>query len=294
MESSALPQTSPAEIHVTALMACHNRREITLRCLRSLFRSTVRGVRLDVVLVDDGSTDGTSDAVRSLARPVTIVPGPGNWFWARSMAEAETVAERSDPDVLLWLNDDVELSPTALVEIVHALRRRPDAVLVGGLEARDHSKITYSGFRWSDRGVDLIRKVRPNGAFQELEGFHGNVVAVPRSARRRIGGIDGRWPHNFGDLDYARRLGASGIAMLLLPNVVGTCDGHVPAYMEPSRSRSRRLRAAFGRTGWPLAANWRFHRRHRLPLVSRHFTSPYRHAWRGGRSGSGRQDGPYM
>jgi GT2 family glycosyltransferase len=283
--------TAPAsELHITALLACHNRRDITLRCLRSLFATQVKGLRLDAVLVDDGSTDGTADAVRALGVPVVIVPGPGNWFWPRSMAEAERAAERADPDALLWLNDDVELVATALLEIVLALRQRPATVLVGGLVERARPKLTYSGFNWADDGADMVRRVRPDGSYQTVEGFHGNVVVVPRSVRCRVGGIDGSWPHNFGDLDYARRLNSAGVPIVLLPNVVGTCNGHTVAYLDPQRRPVQRLWAALGRKGWPLAANWRYHRRHGLALRGGRFTSTYRRAWRG-RPGAATQTG---
>lgn len=274
------------DVHITALIACHNRRAITVRCLSSLFATKVAGLRLDAVLVDDGCTDGTADAVRALGLPVRIVPGPGHWFWPRSMAEAERIAELADPDAMLWLNDDVELRSTALVDIVLALRQRPGAVLVGGLTERGRPKLTYSGFRWSDLGVDMVRRVRPNGTFQDIEGFHGNVVVVPRAARRAVGPIDGSWPHNFGDLDYARRLGAAELPVVLLPHMVGTCDGHTPAYLDPQRRAVQRLRAALGRKGWPLRANLRYHRRHGLPLRGGHFSAPYRRAWRGRTTGA--------
>ena len=269
-----------AELHITALLACHNRRAATVRCLQSLFRTSVPGVRLDAVLVDDGSSDGTAVAVRELGLPVEVVIGPGDWFWARAMAEAERTAERADPDAVLWLNDDVELSPTALLAIVHGLRHRPDSVLVGGLVAPDRPKLTYTGFRWGT-AVDEVHRIRPDGTYRQVEGFHGNVVAVPRSVRRLVGPIDGTWPHNFGDLDYARRLAANRVPALLLPHIVGTCRGHVVAYLDPDRSAPRRLVAALGRKCWPVRANWRYHHRHGLSIRGGHFTGPYRRAWRG-------------
>jgi hypothetical protein len=206
------------------------------------------------------------------------------------MAEAERVAERNDPDAVMWLNDDVDLSPTALFEIATGLARHPDTVLVGGFVARDRPKLTYSGFRWSDRACDEVHRVRPDGTFAPVEGFHGNLVVVPRSVRRFVGPIDGEWPHNFADLDYARRLNTSGVPIRLLPSLAGRCDGHEVPYLDPARRPTQRLCAALGRKGWPVRANWRYHRRHGLPMTGGHFVAPYRRAWRGRRR-SGDQDG---
>jgi GT2 family glycosyltransferase len=279
-------------IRLTALLACHDRRDVTVRCLESLFRTRLGGLELDAVVVDDGSGDGTGAAVMALGLPVRVVPGPGDWFWARSMAEAERVAEQADPDAVLWLNDDVDLSPSALFEIVHGLRRYPDTVLVGGLTARDRPKLTYSGFGWSDRACDEVHRIRPDGTYRLVDGFHGNVVVVPRSVRRLVGPIDGTWPHNFGDLDVARRLNTARVPIRLLPSIAGRCDGHVVDYLDPQRRPWSRLWAVLGRRGWPLRANWRYHHRHGLPLGGGHFTAPYRRAWRGRRpGGSPGQDG---
>ena len=48
---------------VAALIAAHNRRDLTLACLRSLDAQRVPGVTVDAFVLDDGSSDGTSEAV---------------------------------------------------------------------------------------------------------------------------------------------------------------------------------------------------------------------------------------
>ena len=72
---------------IAVLMTCHNRKESTLRCLRGLPSD------LDVFLVDDASTDGTSDAVREVSRAerdgrVEVREGNGSLYWAWGMALA--------------------------------------------------------------------------------------------------------------------------------------------------------------------------------------------------------------
>ena len=78
-------------MRVVAILTCHNRREKTLACLRSYFDQALRfPANLEVVLVDDGSSDGTAEAVRALgASSVEIVAGSGDLYWAAGMALAE-------------------------------------------------------------------------------------------------------------------------------------------------------------------------------------------------------------
>lgn len=95
---------------LVALLACHNRRALTLECLDGYFAQNVGDVQLACVVCDDGSTDGTAEAIAA-AYPdrVDIVPGDGDLYWAAAMALAERRAMRRSPDYLLWLNDDTTL-----------------------------------------------------------------------------------------------------------------------------------------------------------------------------------------
>ena len=78
---------------VAILMACHNRREKTMACLDALLTSDlVTDTALEVFLIDDGSTDGTSNAVSSLYPAVHLIAGDGNLYWNGGMRVAFAAA----------------------------------------------------------------------------------------------------------------------------------------------------------------------------------------------------------
>ena len=266
---AAPPDAEPApkavpRVHVTAILAAHNRRESTVGCLLSLFACVPNDCDLTAVLVDDGSTDGTAAAVEALGLPVKVVRGPGHWYWSRSMAEAEKVAERGDPDVILWLNDDVELDPTAISRAMEAHRQHPEAILAGALWSPQRGDVSFTGMQRSlgENGV-TTRRIAPSSEPQPIAIFHGNFVLVPRSARSTLGPIDGSWPHHYADLDYAERAGTLGIPIHLLPGLMGVCEPEVAPWLDPDAPWPSRIRALFGRKGWPPMAQLRFLRRHR-------------------------------
>ena len=126
-------------MNIAVLMTCYNRKETTLRCLASLLQAMRRVASqggektFHLFLVDDGSSDGTSEAVRKWheeVRPfanfnfrLKLIAGTGDLFWSRGMALAWKEALRCEQGQLfaadafshfLWLNDDVFLDTDAL------------------------------------------------------------------------------------------------------------------------------------------------------------------------------------
>ena len=85
-------------MRIAAIITCHNRKEKTLVCLKSLFQIIQN---IDVFLTDDGSTDGTSEAVKKIYPQVNIIQGDGNLFWSRGMYIAWKEAVKGGYDYYL-------------------------------------------------------------------------------------------------------------------------------------------------------------------------------------------------
>src|ERR1039458_2147123 len=97
------------KVHI--LLPVHNRREITRRFVNCLKAQTHRGDHL--ILIDDGSTDGTTDMVRGEIEPVTVIRGDGDWWWAGSLQQGYEwlkTHEATWRDVALIINDDTEFA----------------------------------------------------------------------------------------------------------------------------------------------------------------------------------------
>ena len=66
---------------VTVLIPTRNRRDLVLDAIESAREQTVQAA--EILVVDDGSNDGTAEAIRALdasGTPVRVIPGPGNWI----------------------------------------------------------------------------------------------------------------------------------------------------------------------------------------------------------------------
>ena len=119
---------------IAVLMTCHNRRELTLRCLARLPGQTHFRPE-NLFLVDDGSSDGTGDAVLAAMPQANVICGDGSLFWNGGMRRAweGAIASGRKFDFVLWLNDDVELADDAFAMLVadaDAVAPRGEAVIV--------------------------------------------------------------------------------------------------------------------------------------------------------------------
>jgi len=253
-------------MRITAILTSHNRREKTLACLRSYFDQALRTpATLEAVLVDDGSTDGTAEAVQAIAAPVTIVRGSGDLYWAAGMALAEKEALRRAPDCLLWLNDDVVLDRDALERLL-AVAGKGDSTCIVVSAVRDPTTgdTTYSGLRRRDYHPLRYERVEPADRPLAVETFHGNIVLVPRAVAVSIGGIDGQFAHGAADYDYGLRATKAGVINLLAPGTVGTCSWDSPnkPWLNPSKPFRERLQFLLGPKGLPPRSFARYLRRH--------------------------------
>lgn len=211
-------------LHV--LVACHNRRDLTVRAITTFgAAATAIGAEADFTVFDDGSTDGTAEALAALDLPVALIAGDGSAFWSCSMAKAEehVLDVYGDDGYVVWLNDDVELDADFLDVALAAAKSAPSAVLVGGMRDPDGGQVTYSGFR--SVGFHPLRGVlvEPNGTLQSVDTYNGNLVFVPMKVARELGGIDGSLSHLGADTDYGMRVRERGFELLLLPRIVGSC-----------------------------------------------------------------------
>lgn len=210
------------------IMACHNRRELTLRCLKSAHRAVQYcGAEATYTIFDDGSTDGTAQALLSLPFDVRIIPGDGTAFWAKGMAVSERVvlleASNHKEDYLVWINDDVELDLTAFAMMEALSVAQPQSVLVGAVRDPESGWTTYSGMRRAGLHPLKFSLVQPSTSEQMVQAFNGNFVMVPFTVARHLGGIDGAFSHAFADIDYGLRCSRAGIPVLLAPGTFGTC-----------------------------------------------------------------------
>jgi GT2 family glycosyltransferase len=214
---------------IAVLLTCHNRKAKTLSCLTSLFAQQLTGIRLDVLLVDDASSDGTADAVQALFPQVQLIAGTGQLFWNGGMRLCWQQALSLTPDFYLWLNDDVILAPDALDRLVHCYDQQQASGAVGAVvgTVRDpqSQRPSYGGRRALRRWLPLSISpvLSPQQQPLSCDYVNGNLCLIPAEAVRQTGILSARFTHSMGDFDYSIRLRRAGLSLWIAPGFFGDC-----------------------------------------------------------------------
>lgn len=216
---------------VTVVLPVHNRREITLRALRSLERADTSATEIRVVVVDDGSTDGTAEAIARQSPAVTLVRGDGSLYYAGGTNAGVARALDASPDYVLIGNDDAVYGRSAIPELVKCARQYEPA-LVGALLLRwDAPHLTFQvGQRWDTwfGGWRVPQRLPLSGVPArpwEAETLAGNCILVPAAAFRQCGLLDARrFPHRGADAEFCARALRAGWRLLVAPRARVFCQ----------------------------------------------------------------------
>lgn len=226
---------------IAVLLTCYNRRDKTLICLKSLYETILpKAFTLNVYLVDDGSTDGTNEAVRFHFPAVKVINGNGNLYWNKGMRLAwETAAKDGDYDYYLWLNDDTLLDYDSITELLEcyqeALRKENLASIIVGTCRNDSKSETFSYGGRTESGP-----VIPNGKLQKSTFINGNIVLVPKDIYKVIGNLSDLYTHAIGDNDYGLRAIEAGfncyisrkyIAVCPVNELASWCNPNIPVFI---------------------------------------------------------------
>jgi glycosyltransferase involved in cell wall biosynthesis len=191
------------------LIPVHNRRELTLGGLQRLYQNGDLE-HYTVVVVDDGSTDGTEAAIQAKFPTVKLLRGDGHLWWTGAICKGMEYAISQKAEYLIWLNDDCRLSPGTLEGLVQFCRQHPNAIVgAQGVKQDIPTMLAFGGKRKTWQGFRMMSI--PQGEIQPCDLLSGNLVCLPRTVIDKIGYPDTHWtPHYGGDALYLVRARNAG------------------------------------------------------------------------------------
>jgi GT2 family glycosyltransferase len=210
---------------IYVVMPVHNRLALTRACLAHLAVQS----RTDVltILVDDGSSDGTSETVAREFPSVVTLSGDGDLWWtgATNLGLAWVLERAAGADYVLTLNDDTSFDADYLECLVRAADECQPA-LIGSLAIdSDRAVVVEGGVRinWlTAKRLPIARGVAVSDLTEwrplpvAVDVLPGRGTLIPVSAFRAVGLFDAiNLPHYGADYEFSRRAARAGYRLLV-------------------------------------------------------------------------------
>jgi GT2 family glycosyltransferase len=197
---------------IFAVIPTYNRKNYLSKLLVQLEKQVLNNVELSIVVVVDGSTDGTVEMLERDFPRVDVVMGNGDWWWTKSVNEGIKFAIKNHTEAVLLMNDDTEIDKEYVLTLLKANKQHPDAI-IGSLNLSKETpyKIYFSGVKkivwWKAKSVRYHRAFERYN--KNLTGLHGSVILmgrgtfIPVSLFEKIGFFDEKaFPQYKADLDF--------------------------------------------------------------------------------------------
>ena len=218
---------------IFVVIAVFNRKAYTLQCLQLLQKQTYTD--FEVVVVDDGSTDGTSEEINRYFPEVVIVKGTGDWWWTKSMNEGCKAAIDKAADVIITLNNDTIFN-SKMIEGLLKLHQQNQDAMIGCLNIvkKERDYIFFSGIKdivwWKAKEVKYhkaftLMDERITGLYP-TKCLNGRGTLIPVHMFKKIGGYNLSFPQYASDYDLALRVQKAGYRCLI------SYDIRVRSYIE--------------------------------------------------------------
>jgi GT2 family glycosyltransferase len=212
------------------LLPIHNRRISTQRFISCLKRQSYKDYTL--VLIDDGSTDGTEEMVRSQISSLKVIKGKGDWWWAGALQQGYSWLKRKEVDnnsIILIINDDTVFPDNFLERGEKILNDTSDSLLLAQCYSRQTNKLIDSGvyadwehFKFTPVfEPDRVNCLSTNGLFIKWKDFQA------------IGGFRPKLlPHYTSDYEFTIRAHRIGMKLVTHPELKLYLDEETTGYRQ--------------------------------------------------------------
>lgn len=208
-----------------------NTKDLVLRCLDSIAKSKPK-LRYEVIVVDNGSTDGSVTALKKLQKSrhpklqVRLIENQENLGFAKANNQG---IKKAEGKYVLLLNSDAQIKKGAIKKLVKFVEKKKDAGGVGPKFLNPDGSKQGSVFRLPTIGravrqywmgeKGFLEKYVPKGKKpKEVEGLSMGCFLLTQNALKSVGKLDERYFMYFEDLDYCRRIERAGLKLYYLPS----------------------------------------------------------------------------
>jgi N-acetylglucosaminyl-diphospho-decaprenol L-rhamnosyltransferase len=228
MEPSPLPAPE-----LTVLIISFNTRDMTLKCLETLYAQARTPLR--VVVWDNTSDDGSADAVAEHFPQVELVRSPENTGFAEGNNRA---ARGTTTEWLLLLNSDTEVLDHAIDRLLEFARAHPENGIYGGRTVFADGRLNNGSAMnsltpWSSfcHATGLVTAFKNTALFdteaigswqrdnvREVDIIQGSFFLIPTRLWQEFDGFDRRYWMYGEEVDLCHRMRAKGWQPVMTPD----------------------------------------------------------------------------
>ena len=222
---------------VSVVIVSWNTRDLLKKCLKSLF-DTSRKLRLQVIVVDNASTDGSTAMVEQEFQEVRLLQNSANVGFARANNQA---LPHCSADLILLLNSDAILIDHALSELTRFIRLHPDAGAVGPKLIHPRARLRilgcgnqptlwtvfthFLGLSYFSRGVRFFEGIHlwigtHDRSPRKVEWLSGACLLVRRSTIEMVGPLSEKWFMYAEDWEWCNRIHRAGWNLYHVPSAL--------------------------------------------------------------------------
>jgi GT2 family glycosyltransferase len=179
------------------------------------------------IVIDDGSSDGTSEFIRIHFPNVILLKGDGNLWWSGSVNRgAEYAVNTMNADFLLLWNNDIKADSNYFLTLTGILEKADKKLVIGSKIYSDKDTIWSMGGTfnpYTGKKIHLAYSVKDSAEYNQVitaDWLPGMGTILPASVLEQVGLWDEKnFPQYHGDSDYTYRTKLAGYTIKVFPEL---------------------------------------------------------------------------
>lgn len=209
-----------------------NRKLFLSNLLNQIISISHSDFNLHIVVVVDGSTDGTLEMLSNDFPQAHIVKGTGSWWYTKSINEGLAYTEKLTVDFVLTLNDDILLKDNFFEALSNSIKKSPKDSIIGALSLTktNPEKILSAGVEkiilWKFKLLPYYNTFTNKSDIKNLQGLKPSLVLpgrgmlIPYGISKKLNGFDNKFLQYHSDYDFCLRAKKNGYQIFISWDVI--------------------------------------------------------------------------